>query len=690
MHPVGDTMNLRSTSPSRGRGQDEAERDQGTALLLVLLLVIIGSLLAIPLARYSTTVLRANTVLTAKTKRVEAVKAGLRIALADPARLYEACGAAGPTVPVALAPTTANDVGVTTSCYYIDHQAAQAADQLRFGLTATRAGATPPLELSGSSFSSLDPSDTREWWASATKASETDKIWLPDLPTHGLNRRSSAGTTMPAGFPACRVYFPGTYPDPVVLDGPTYFTSGIYYFESEVRVVGGADVVVGLGAAQGCTSDQEAIFYAQNPPGTHNMSGLGATWVLGGRARVVVSNSNALPISLRFNARYVAPDDLGAAPSADVSIVSVNGELDVDGTTGIDLNAPGIIEVPVSTVGGTSPVVATVDDYLPSVFTPKPVAPDAPSGVTAERYVGAAVASWTAPFDGGSPITSYVVTASGGQPCTTSGATTCAFVGLPNSAVTFTVVARTAAGDSVASQPSTAVTPGGSTTPTKPGQPARPSVTPYRRAARVTWTAPTNSVAPITSYTVTSSPGGTTCALDVATATTPPLQCDFTELDPLTAYTFTVVATNAVGASTASLPNSVAVVPILGLGQLPVTAPPVAPVYEPTPIVDFDVPGPADVTVSIPGYIAIPQGRLRVDNPRGFPVVAAGGVLAAQFSINDGRATGPNTVAIGFLESVVQRKFRIVSTTVSGRETSTAVVQVNQNGAYAVNSWEVQ
>jgi hypothetical protein len=38
----------------------------------------------------------------------------------------------------------------------------------------------------------------------------------------------------------------------------------------------------------------------------------------------------------------------------------------------------------------------------------------------------------------------------------------------------------------------------------------------------------------------------------------------------------------------------------------------------------------------------------------------------------------------------VQRKFRIVSTTDAGNETSTAVVQVNQNGAYAINSWEVQ
>ena len=96
------------------------------------------------------------------------------------------------------------------------------------------------------------------------------------------------------------MYFPGTYLDPMVLDGPTYFASGIYYFQNEVRIVGGASVVVGLGAVPGCTTDQEAIFYVQNPPGTHNMNGLGGTWVFGGRGRMVVDNSNNTPALARI------------------------------------------------------------------------------------------------------------------------------------------------------------------------------------------------------------------------------------------------------------------------------------------------------------------------------------------------------------------------------------------------------
>ena len=41
------------------------------------------------------------------------------------------------------------------------------------------------------------------------------------------------------------MYFPGTYTNPVTIDGPTYFASGIYYFEDTVLINGGADVVVG-------------------------------------------------------------------------------------------------------------------------------------------------------------------------------------------------------------------------------------------------------------------------------------------------------------------------------------------------------------------------------------------------------------------------------------------------------------
>ena len=105
-----------------------------------------------------------------------------------------------------------------------------------------------------------DPGSSSEWLTSSALQSETGKIWLPNLPVHGLNPRSPAGNQMPIDFPACTVYFPGTYPDQVVLDGPAYFTSGIYYFENEVRIEGGASVVVGLGAVSDARTTRRPSF----------------------------------------------------------------------------------------------------------------------------------------------------------------------------------------------------------------------------------------------------------------------------------------------------------------------------------------------------------------------------------------------------------------------------------------------
>jgi hypothetical protein len=190
---------------------------------------------------------------------------------------------------------------------------------------------------------------------------------------------------------------------------------------------------------------------------------------------------------------------------------------------------------------------------------------------------------------------------------------------------------------------------------------------------------------------VTASPGGKTCTVDAAVPT-PLLQCDIAALDPLTAYTFTVVASNAVGNSAASLPTAAAVIPALGLGAPPPVTPPAGSIYVPKSVVDISLANDtaSTSTILIPGYVSVPQAQFRVNNPFSRNVRIAGGVLAAQYDVLDGRGSGPSTVDIGFIETIVQRKFKIVSTTPKGRETSTAIVQVNQNGAYAVNSWEVQ
>lgn len=673
---------------------DRDGRDRGSVLPLVLVMIVVGSLWVLPVLSYTTTVFKANQALSSKTQRVESVKAGLRVVLADPVALYDACNGPGDTT---LAGATMTGVTVTSRCRVIGAEFAQNSAELRLGLVATQVGQSVPEELSGDPFVPADPLSPTAWSSDASVESETDKVWLPDLPVHALNLRSSDGHAMPAAYPTCTVYFPGTYTQAVTIDGPAFFTSGIYYFESELTVVGGADVVVGDGSEIGCTSDQEAAFYAENAPSTHNIGGLGATLVFGDEGRLIVDNSNGSPISMLFNRRYVAEEDTGSLPSADVSIISVNGAIDDDGVTGIDLDIPNTAYVSLSAVGGETPIAATEQDYLPSVHTPEPKIPDAPTNVSAQIFDGAVLVSWDPPEANGSSIASYTVTASSLDTCTTQGATSCVVTGLPNdSAVGFTVTATNEVGESDLSAESSPVTPRWwETTLAAPTAPAPPSATAYDGSAVVTWTAASTNGAPVTGYTVraydeSGALTAETCSVEANLAAAPPLECTMSNLANGQDYTFDVFATNAIGDSAPSAPSS-DVEPESSLGDPPPPAPPAAdPFYAPPALVDLDVAGAAAVTVDIPGYISVPQGRIHIDNPNSHDVEIIGGILAAQFDVTDGRAAGPQSVDVGFVPLVVQRKIRIVTTNNAGAETSTAIVQINQNGAYAINSWQVQ
>jgi len=292
--------------------------------------------------------------------------------------LYDRCGQGGPTVAVRLASPTLSGRTVTSNCYYVNFATAQAADEQRLGLVTTLLGAQPPQALKGTSYVQSSMA-TNAWVADTTTASTTGKIWLPYLPVHALTRRAATGYQMPAGFPACRVFFPGTYTDPITITGPTYFTSGIYYFENTVTVNGGANVVAGMGVNSGCSDDQEAAFYAVNAPETHNINGLGATFVFGAAGRLVVSNANNSAVSLVFNQRYVAPNDAGAAPSQGISIMTVNG--DATGTGPLDV--AGLDYVPLSLVGSTGALTALAQEYKPSTFTAATVPPPAPAAGSA-------------------------------------------------------------------------------------------------------------------------------------------------------------------------------------------------------------------------------------------------------------------------------------------------------------------
>ena len=108
------------------------------------------------------------------------------------------------------------------------------------------------------------------------------------------------------------------------------------------------------------------------------------------------------------------------------------------------------------------------------------------------------------------------------------------------------------------------------------------------------------------------------------------------------------------------------------------------------PVVDVTLTGSSTTEIVVPGYVATPQGRVRIDNPRGEDVAISGGFLAARLDVTDSRTGGD--LQIGFVNAVVQRILKIVTTSTDGlgTNTATAVVQVNEGGGWAVNSWEVQ
>jgi hypothetical protein len=169
--------------------------------------------------------------------------------------------------------------------------------------------------------------------------------------------------------------------------------------------------------------------------------------------------------------------------------------------------------------------------------------PGAPVIGTATAGNTQATVTFTAPAsNGGSAISGYTVTSTPGGFTATGGASSLTVTGLTNgTAYTFTVVARNVVGTGPVSAASNSVTPAA-----VPGAPLIGAATAGDAQATVTFTAPaSNGGSAITGYTVTSSPGGFT-----ATGSASPLTV--TGLANGTAYTFTVVARNAVGTGPAS------------------------------------------------------------------------------------------------------------------------------------------
>ena len=207
-------------------------------------------------------------------------------------------------------------------------------------------------------------------------------------------------------------------------------------------------------------------------------------------------------------------------------------------------------------VKAANAVGAGAESVASSSVTPATV-PSAPAAPGVVRGNGSVAVTWVAPANGGSAITGYSATAYSGSvvrgSCVASGsARTCTITGLVNG-TTYTVRVKAAniVGRSVASLPSSPISPGSAST--VPSAPAKPGVARGNGSVAVTWVAPVTGGSAITGYTATAYEGSV--AIRTCT-TTGALSCTISGLVNGTAYTVKVKAANAVGAGAESVASS--------------------------------------------------------------------------------------------------------------------------------------
>jgi titin len=183
--------------------------------------------------------------------------------------------------------------------------------------------------------------------------------------------------------------------------------------------------------------------------------------------------------------------------------------------------------------------------------------PTAPAWPSVKPGNGAATVSWQAPAANGSPVTGYTITPYLGSAALppqvfNSTATTQVVTGLTNGlSYTFRIAATNAVG--TGPYATTAAVVVGT-----PSAVAKPSAVAGAGSATVTWVAPADNGSAITGYKVTPYKAGVAQAVQTFDAST--TSRSITGLTPGSSYTFTVIAVNARGSSTAS-PASSAVVP---------------------------------------------------------------------------------------------------------------------------------
>jgi YVTN family beta-propeller protein len=305
----------------------------------------------------------------------------------------------------------------------------------------------------------------------------------------------------------------GYYPDAVAVDPTTHAVYVGNLYENDVDVFDGSS---DAGLQNGVSASIGGVGYPV--------------------ALAVDPSSGTLYVADEYDNAVQVIGEATDTVTATLGVGSYPDALAFDSSTG-DLDSVDLYDTTLNVIAGVMPSTAVH------------AVPSKPTGVSATTGYRQATVSFTAPVSAGdSPITSYTVTASpGGQTATGSGSPI-TVTGLTDGATyTFRVAAANAYGTGASSDPSAPVT---LPVPIAPGAPTGVSASPRSRSATVSFTAPaSDGGSPITTYTVSASPGNITASGFGSPITV-------TGLTNGTAYTFTVTATNAYGTSPTSAPSN--------------------------------------------------------------------------------------------------------------------------------------
>ena len=191
---------------------------------------------------------------------------------------------------------------------------------------------------------------------------------------------------------------------------------------------------------------------------------------------------------------------------------------------------------------------------LPTAPATPATVPDSPTSVTAVAENVQATVSFTAPVnDGGSAITGYTVTSDPDGITATGSSSPITITGLTNgTSYTFTVIATNSAGNSLPSDPSSAVTPS-----TTPSAPTITVITSGNQQLSVAFTAGADGGSAITNYKYSTNNGTTFRAFSPVDTTSPLVITTLstngiTLLTNGTTYQIKILAVNANGDGAAS------------------------------------------------------------------------------------------------------------------------------------------